>query len=148
MDASFARGGSVVNDLGCYTCLLLDIGLDDPEFAEGSENLVLQISSSGVVISPVTFVELAPAFGGNMNLLKNFLVGLGIDFEEIWDVSDTKNAAAAWAEYILKRRSGGGLKRPVADVLIGSFALRFEGLLTRNVKDFQKLFPNLRVIEP
>jgi predicted nucleic acid-binding protein len=73
---------------------------------------------------------------------------LGIDFEEIWDVSDTENAAAAWAEYILKRRSGGGLKRPVADVLIGSFALRFEGLLTRNVKDFQKLFPNLRVIEP
>jgi len=130
------------------TCLLLDIGLDDPEFAEGSENLVLQMSSSGVVISPVTFVELAPAFGGNMDALKNFLVGLGIDFEEIWDVSDTENAAAAWAEHILKRRSGAGLKRPVADVLIGSFALRFEGLLTRNAKDFQKLFPNLRVVEP
>ncbi|NDG72665.1 MAG: type II toxin-antitoxin system VapC family toxin [Proteobacteria bacterium] len=117
------------------TCLLLDIGLDDPEFAEGSENLVLQMSSSGVVISPVTFVELAPAFGGNMDALKNFLFGLGIDFEEIWDVSDTENAAAAWAEHILKRRSGG-------------FALRFEGLLTRNAKDFQKLFPNLRVVEP
>jgi len=130
------------------TCLLLDIGLDDPEFAEGSENLVLKMSSSGVVISPVTFVELAPAFGGNMDALKNFLVGLGIDFEEIWDVSDTENAAAAWAEHILKRRSGGGLKRPVADVLIGSFALRFEGLITRNAKDFQKLFPNLRVVEP
>jgi len=130
------------------TCLLLDIGLDDPEFAEGSENLVLKMSSSGVVISPVTFVELAPAFGGNMDALKNFLVGLGIDFEEIWDVSDTENAAAAWAEHILKRRSGGGLKRPVADVLIGSFALRFEGLITRNAKDFQKLFPNLRVFEP
>ncbi len=130
------------------TCLLLDIGLDDPEFAEGSENLVLQMSSSRVVISPVTFVELAPAFGGNMDALKNFLVGLGIDFEEIWDVSDTENAAVAWAKHILKRRSGGGLKRPVADVLIGSFALRFEGLLTRNAKDFQKLFPNLRVVEP
>jgi len=130
------------------TCLLLDIGLDDPEFAEGSENLVLKMSSSGVVISPVTFVELAPAFGGNMDALKNFLVGLGIDFEEIWDVSDTENAAAAWAEHILKRRSGGGLKMPVADVLIGSFALRFEGLITRNAKDFQKLFPNLRVVEP
>jgi predicted nucleic acid-binding protein len=130
------------------TCLLLDIGLDDPEFAEGSENLVLQMSSSGVVISPVTFVELAPAFGGNMDALKNLLVGLGIDFEEIWDVSDTENAAAAWAEHILKRRSGGGLKTAVADVLTGSFALRFEGLLTRNAKDFQKLFPNLRVVEP
>jgi hypothetical protein len=41
------------------TCLLLDIGLDDPAFAESSENLVLQISFSRVVISPVTFAELA-----------------------------------------------------------------------------------------
>jgi hypothetical protein len=41
------------------TCLLLDIGLDDPAFAERSENLVLQMSSLGVVISPVTFAELA-----------------------------------------------------------------------------------------
>jgi len=130
------------------TCLLLDIGLDDPEFAEGSENLVLQMSSAGVVISPVTFVELAPAFGGNMEALKNFLIGLGIDFEEIWDVSDTENAAAAWADHILKRRSGGRLKRPVADFLIGSFALRFEGRLTRNAKDFQKLFPTLSLVEP
>ena len=117
------------------TCLLLDIGLDDPEFAERSENLVLQMSSSGVVISPVTLVELAPAFGGDMAALKNFLTALGIDFE-------------AWATHIIKRRTGGGLKRPVADVLIGSFALRFEGLLTRNAKDFQKLFPKLSVVEP
>jgi predicted nucleic acid-binding protein len=130
------------------TCLLLDIGLDDPEFAERSENLVLQMSSSGVVISPVTFVELAPAFGGDMDALKNFLTGLGIDFEELWDGVDTENAAEAWATHILKRRTGGGLKRPVADVLIGSFALRFEGLLTRNTKDFQRLFPKLNVVEP
>jgi predicted nucleic acid-binding protein len=130
------------------TCLLLDIGLDDPEFAERSENLVLQMSSSGVVISPVTFVELAPAFGGDMDALKNFLTGLGIDFEELWDGVDTENAVEAWATHILKRRTGGGLKRPVADVLIGSFALRFEGLLTRNTKDFQRLFPKLHVVEP
>lgn len=130
------------------TCLLLDIGLDDPEFAEESEKLVLQMSSSGVLISPVTFVELAPAFGGDIEALKNFLVGLGIDFEESWEVLDTENAAQAWAVHILKRRTGGGLKRPVADVLIGSFALRFKGLLTRNAKDFQKLFPNLSVVEP
>jgi hypothetical protein len=95
------------------TCLLLDIGLDDPEFAERSENLLLQKSYSGVVISPVTFVELAPAFGGDIDALKNFLTGLGIDFEEVWEVLDTENAAEAWAVHILKRRIGGGLKRPV-----------------------------------
>jgi predicted nucleic acid-binding protein len=130
------------------TCLLLDIGLDDPEFAERSENLVLQMSSAGVLISPVTFVELAPAFGGNVNGLKSFLTGLGIDFEELWDVVDTESAARAWASHILKRRTVGGLKRPVADVLIGSFALRFDGLLTRNAQDLQRLFPKLNVVEP
>lgn len=130
------------------TCLLLDIGLDDPEFAEASENLVLEMSASGVVISPVTFVELAPAFAGDLDALKNFLVGLGIDFEESWNAGDTENAAVAWAAHILKRRAGGGVKRPVADSLIGSFALRFDGLLTRNAKDFQKLFPKLNIVEP
>ncbi len=130
------------------TCLLLDIGLDDPEFAERSENLIQQMSSPGLLISPITFVELAPAFGGDMDALKNFLTGLGIDFEEIWDALDTENAAAAWAGHILKRRTDGGLKRPVADVLIGSFALRFEGLLTRNGKDFQRLFPELSIVAP
>lgn len=130
------------------TCLLLDIGLDDPDFAERSENLILQMSSSGLLISPITFVELAPAFGGDIEALKNFLVGFGIDFEEIGDVLDTENAATAWAGHILKRRSGGGLKRPVADVLIGAFSLRFEGLLTRNAKDFQRLFPELSIVEP
>ena len=98
------------------TCLLLDIGLDDPEFAEGSENLVLQMSSSGVVISPVTFVELAPAFGGDIDGLKNFLTDLGIDYEELWDLVDTENAVGSWAAHILKRRTGGGFKRPGADV--------------------------------
>ena len=130
------------------TCLLLDIGLDDPEFAERSESLILKMSSSGLLISPITFVELAPAFGGDMDALKTFLISLGIEFEEIWDALDTENAAIAWARNILKRRSGGGLKRPVADVLIGSFALRFEGLLTRNAKDFERLFPELCIVEP
>jgi hypothetical protein len=35
----------------------------------------------------------------------------------------------------------------VADVLIGYFALCFNGLLARNAKFFQKLFPNLSVVE-
>jgi hypothetical protein len=34
----------------------------------------------------------------------------------------------------------------VADVLIGGFALRFDGLLTRNTGDFRQLFPSLRLV--
>ena len=49
----------------------------------------------------MTFVELASAFGGDLDGLKNFLAGLGIDFEELWDGLGTKNAALAWATHIL-----------------------------------------------
>jgi hypothetical protein len=36
----------------------------------------------------------------------------------------------------------------MADVLIGVFALRFEGLVTRNAKDFSAHFPGLAIVEP
>lgn len=42
-----------------------------------------------VLISLVTFVEVAPPFGGKMDVIKNFLIGIGIDFEEILEVLDT-----------------------------------------------------------
>jgi predicted nucleic acid-binding protein len=59
-----------------------------------------------------------------------------------------KKAARAWSRYIARRREHPprSAKRPVADVLIGGFALRFDGLITRNTGDFRKLFPGLRLI--
>jgi len=52
------------------------------------------------------------------------------------------------AATVQKRRGHQTRKHPVADVLIGAFATRFEGLLTRNAGDFQKLFPSLGLLEP
>jgi hypothetical protein len=34
----------------------------------------------------------------------------------------------------------------VAEVLIGAYALRFQGLITRNPGDFQRFFPNLNLL--
>jgi len=36
----------------------------------------------------------------------------------------------------------------MAWVLIRSFAIRFQGLLTRNAGDFSKIFPQLSISEP
>jgi len=130
------------------TCILLDIGLDDPEFGEASETLLLRKAKDGLVVCPVTFVELAPAFAGDLGALRKFLANLSVDYTELWQNQDTDKAARAWARHIARRRerAARSAKRPVADVLIGSFALRFDGLLTRNTSDFRQLFPSLRLV--
>jgi len=130
------------------TCILLDIGLDDPEFGEASETLLLRKAKDGLVICPVTFVELAPAFAGDLTALRKFLSALSVDYSELWQNQDTDKAARAWARHIARRRdrAARSAKRPVADVLIGGFALRFDGLLTRNTGDFRQLFPSLRLV--
>lgn len=130
------------------TCLLLDIGLDDPAFASDSEKLLEIKLTDGLVVSPVTFVELAPAFSGQISELEEFLFQLGVDHQECWTTRDTASACAAWTFYVQKRRAHNLPRRPIADVLIGAFALRHQGLLTRNADDFRKLFPSLVIVQP
>ena len=55
---------------------------------------------------------------------------------EPWTRQDTENAFHLWADHVAKKRSGQAGKRPVADVLIEAFAQRFQGLITRNTKQF------------
>lgn len=130
------------------TCVLLDVGLDDPKFGAGSESLLDAKLSEGLLVCPVTFVELAPAFSGQIGALEEFLFQLGVDHQEAWLTKDTESACEAWTRYVQKRRNLQVAKRPIADVLIGAFAMRFEGLLTRNTDEFRKLFPSLHLIAP
>ncbi|MFZ4780204.1 MAG: type II toxin-antitoxin system VapC family toxin [Terrimicrobiaceae bacterium] len=104
--------------------------------------------SEGLLICPVSFVELAPAFSGQIEALEEFLSQLGVDHQEDWTAIDTVNACQAWTRQVQKRRDSKAAKRPIADILIGAFAMRHQGLLTRNAGDFQKLFPSLVLIEP
>ncbi len=46
------------------------------------------------------------------------------------------------------RRAGPAPKRPLADVLIGALATRFQGILTRNEADFRQVFPTLKLLVP
>lgn len=132
------------------TCILLDVGLDDPAFGKGSEALLQKKAQDGLVVCPVTFIELAPAFAGNLGALRRFLSALTVDHAEPWQEQDTDKAARAWSRHIARRREYPQhlAKRPVADALIGGFAMRFDGLITRNTGDFRKLFPGLRLICP
>ena len=130
------------------TSVLIDILEDDPSFGEASARFLDSHLTDGLVVCPVTYAELAPAFRGNLTLQDEFLDGIGVDCREDWVWQDTLKAHAAWHAHVQRRRAGQAARRPLADILIGSFAVRFQGLITRNPDDFRTAFPSLELQVP
>lgn len=130
------------------TCVVLDVLENDPQFGQASAKLLQRLLPDGLAVSPVTMVELAAAFDGNLRAQKHFLEQAGISYAETWSAADIEAAHRAWNSYIKARRLEKIAKRPVADVLIGGFALNKKGLVTRNPSDFRRWFPKLTIREP
>jgi len=130
------------------TCLLLDLALDDPKFFSASARLLDEKQPEGLVVCPISVVEMSPVFAGQITAIEEFLQRLNIPWSEAWTLADTQAAFTVWNRYVARKRQGNLPKRPIADVLIGAFAARFQGLLTRNISDFRQLFPDLKMIAP
>lgn len=130
------------------TCVLLDVAFKDPEFGVSSALCLERLRSEGLVVCPITLVEAVPQLGGKLQELHEFLKLLGADAGVGWLAADTVSAAEGWHRYVMKKRAGHAGKRPVADMLIGGFACRFAGLVTRNPGDFQPFFPHLHLCQP
>jgi len=130
------------------TCLLIDVAEGDPQFGKGSARLLDRRRSTGLFVAPVSYVELAPLFNGVSEAQNGFLESIGVHWTHSWTWPDTVAAYDAWHHYIHRRHRDRISKRPIADILIGAFAMRFDGLLTRNIKDFGGLLPDLRLEQP
>ncbi len=130
------------------SCIILDIVLNDPAFASPSAKLLDRLSRDGLVLCPVSLVELAPCFGGKVGNVREFADLIGVVHDWDWMPIDTEAAATAWAAHVSLKRSGRALRRPIADILIGAFALRAGGLITRNVDHFVPGFPSLTLATP
>lgn len=130
------------------TCLLIDVAEADLSFGISSAQLLDNTRTDGLILCPVSYVELAPVFGGDERAQQEFLYHLSVSWREPWTEADTHAAATGWNRYVLARRNGKIRKRPMADVLIGGFAVRFQGLLTRNPSDFESVFPQLTIRTP
>ena len=130
------------------TCVLLDVLMEDPTFGRCSAEVLEACLEEGLVICPMTYVELSPALQGDRSLQNEFLAGVGVGYQEDWTWADTVRAHQIWNEYARRKRSEQLPRRPLADILIGAFAGRFQGLITRNSEDFTKLFPTLPLRVP
>ncbi len=130
------------------SCVLLDVALRDPQFGIPSALLLESKRKQGLVACPVSVVEICPQFDGRVTTTRNFLRLVGADADSPWLAKDTEHAAEAWARYVSTKRAGKTAARPIADILIGAFSLRFDGLVTRNPAHFAPYFPSLKLIDP
>ena len=130
------------------TCVVLDVFENDPQFGLVSARILEKLLVDGLAVSPVTMVELSAAFAGDLAEQNRFFDEAGIFHTEAWTVADTEAAHRAWNSYVESRRSDKVPKRPVADILIGGFAMNRQGLITRNPTDFRRWFPKLLIREP
>ena len=130
------------------TCVLIDLLRRDEAFATCAADALDAKRTEGLTIAPLTYVELAPALGGDVRAQDYFLseIGIGIDFEGKKDI--VLAAHRAWYDHIRRKRKGEVVKRPIADVMIGAYAESKGGLITRNEDDFRVLFPNLNIFNP
>ena len=132
------------------SCVLLDLALHDPEWGLPAAQTLQHLAKEGLIVCPVSVVEIAPQFDGKAENVRRFLTIAGIQSGIPWIEADTSFAAEAWSRYVSARRQRGGKipRRPVADLLIGAFAERHGGLVTRNPDDFTPWFPKLQVRVP
>ena len=130
------------------TCVIIDIVRGDREFAERSALAIDSKLDDVLAIAPITYIELAPTFGGDIEYQNSKLAELGI----VCDFGGNKDAVLAaykaWYEHVMRKRTGEVKKRPIADVMIGAYALEKGGLITRNEEDFRSLYPTLRILNP
>ena len=130
------------------TCVILDVLEQDPTYGIASAEVLEKYAEGGLIISPLTYVELSPAFLGDETRERDFLFEIGIDLPPAFNEDDLSLAHAAWNNHIQRKRSGKTARRPVADVMIGALAQANDGLITRNVSDFRALFPKLNIVTP
>lgn len=130
------------------TCIILDILDRHAKFAETSSRALESKLDDVLTIAPISYVELAPAFNGDTAAQDAFLDGMWIQRDFNGSKDAVLLAHKAWHEHILRKRAGVVRRRPIADVLIGAYAMQRGGLITRNEDDFRALYPNLTIFNP
>ena len=130
------------------TCVIIDVLSGDGDFSEKSADAIDAKRDEGLVIAPITYVELAPSFGGDSNRQDMVLsdLGISVDFGGSKDI--VMSAYGTWYDHVRRKRAGTEKKRPIADIMIGAYAMQNGGLITRNESDYRLLYPGLEIFNP
>ena len=125
--------------------VILDIFLDDPNWADWSESILANYSVYATLyINSIVYTEVSVGFE-NIEDLESALHKGGFQMLEI-PKEALFLAGKAYVNYI----DGRGIKRsPLPDFYIGAQAAVFDlDLITRDVTKYRKYFPTIRLICP
>lgn len=128
--------------------LVVDILDGDPEWGERSARLLDAHRKDTLIMAPLSYLALAPAFCGQHSLQDEFLLGLGISVHCKYPMETLYAAYDAWYHYQLEHPDATGIGSPFDALCLGAFALSYDGLLTRNASLYRQYFLSLRVLEP
>lgn len=127
------------------TNVLLDIATADPIWLAWSESQFRTAAAQGpILINPIIYAELAPAFASAANLDRwldpSVFQRLPLPYAAGW------LAAQAFLKY---RRSGGAKTSPLPDFYIGAHAeIEQWTLVTRDAARYRTYFPSVPLIVP
>ncbi len=125
--------------------VILDIFLDDPNWADWSESALANYSvHTTLYINSIVYTEVSVGFG-KIEELESALHKGGFQMLEI-----PKEALFLAGKTYLKYRESGGIKRsPLPDFYIGAQAAVLGlDLITRDVTRYHTYFPTVRLICP
>lgn len=125
--------------------VILDIFLDDPNWADWSESALANYSANTTLyINPIVYTEVSVGFE-KIEELESALHKGGFQMLEI-----PKEALFLAGKVYLKYRAGKATKRsPLPDFYIGSQAAVLDlHLITRDVTRYRTYFPTIRLICP
>ena len=125
--------------------IILDIFLDDPNWAEWSEAALSEYSiHAPLYINPIIYTEISIGFKKIEELDAALLKG-GFQMLEI----PKESLFLAGKAFLKYRRSKGGKKSPLPDFFIGAQAAVLDlELITRDAKRYQTYFPTVKIISP
>ena len=130
------------------TCVLIDVLRGDKTFSAMSSMALQSKLDDVLTVAPITYVELSPEFNGDVAAQDAFLDAMWIQRDFNGSKEAVLLAHKAWHEHIMRKRAGSTRKRPIADVLIGAYAMQKGGLITRNEAEFRTLYPTLTIFNP
>jgi predicted nucleic acid-binding protein len=125
--------------------IILDVFLDDPNWAEWSESKLEKFSAiTNLYINPIVYSEISIGFT-RIEELESVLNRAGFQMLDI-----PKEALFLAGKAFLKYRKNRGTKRsPLPDFYIGAHAAILEmELITRDESRYRTYFPTVKLISP